>query len=79
MKQSVLMIAFHYPPFSGSSGVQRTLRFSMYLPDHNWQPLVLSAHHRAYENVSKDLLGQIPNNVIYKPAFAMDSALPPFV
>ncbi|MCP5209250.1 MAG: glycosyltransferase [Hahellaceae bacterium] len=74
MKQSVLMIAFHYPPFSGSSGVQRTLRFSMYLPDHNWQPLVLSAHHRAYENVSKDLLGQIPNNVIYKPAFAMDSA-----
>ncbi len=74
MKQSVLMIAFHYPPFSGSSGVQRTLRFSMYLPEHNWQPLVLSAHKRAYENVSKDLLGIIPSNVVYKPAFALDSA-----
>jgi glycosyltransferase involved in cell wall biosynthesis len=74
MKQSVLMIAFHYPPFSGSSGVQRTLRFSKYLPENGWQPIVLSAHHRAYENVSSDLISQIPANVIYNTAFSLDSA-----
>lgn len=44
----VLMVAFHFPPQRGSSGIQRTLKFAQYLPAHGWQPLVLSAHARAY-------------------------------
>lgn len=44
----VLMVAFHFPPQRGSSGIQRTLKFAQYLPAHGWQPLVLSAHPRAY-------------------------------
>ena len=36
------MIAFHYPPMRGSSGIQRTLTFSQHLPRHGWQPLLLS-------------------------------------
>jgi len=39
----VLMIAFHFPPLAGSSGIQRTLRFVQHLPALGWQPLVLSA------------------------------------
>lgn len=39
----VLMIAFHYPPLQGGSGVLRTESFARYLPQSGWQPLVLSA------------------------------------
>lgn len=44
----VLMIAFHFPPQRGSSGIQRTVKFAQYLPALGWQPLVLSAQSRAY-------------------------------
>jgi glycosyltransferase involved in cell wall biosynthesis len=46
----VLMVAFHFPPQRGSSGIQRTLKFVHYLPARGWQPVVLSAHPRAYED-----------------------------
>jgi hypothetical protein len=36
----VLIIAFVYPPLGGS-GVQRTLKFSKYLPEFGWQPYVV--------------------------------------
>lgn len=74
MKKKILMLAFHYPPFAGSSGVQRTLRFSQYLPRHDWLPVILSAHPRAYEKVSNDLLSEIPEEVETIRAFALDSA-----
>jgi hypothetical protein len=53
------MIAYHFPPFAGSSGVQRALSFSSYLPEHGWEPIVLTVHPRAYERTSDDLLAQI--------------------
>ena len=46
--KSALMIAFHYPPMRGSSGVLRTLKFANYLPDYGWNPIVLTAHARAH-------------------------------
>ena len=70
----VLMIAYHYPPFSGSSGVQRTLRFSQDLPAFNWQPYVLSAHPRAFERASDDLLNDVPAGVDVQRAFALDAS-----
>ena len=50
MVKRVLMVAFHFPPLRGSSGIQRALKFVQYLPALGWQPLVLSAHPRAYAN-----------------------------
>ena len=38
----VLMVAYHFPPLAGSSGIQRTLRFVQHLPALGWQPLVLN-------------------------------------
>ena len=38
MKQ-VLMIAFHFPPYSGGSGIHRTLKFTRYLPEFGWEPV----------------------------------------
>lgn len=68
------MVAFHFPPMSGTSGVQRTLRFVRELPEHGWQPVVLTAQPRAYEMVSDDLLGDVPAATVVERAFALDTA-----
>lgn len=43
----VLVIAYYYPPM-GLSGVQRTLKFTKYMPEYNWSPTVLTAGKTAY-------------------------------
>ncbi len=68
------MIAYHFPPLAGSSGIQRTLRFVQHLPSFGWQPLVLSAHPLAYERTSDDLLADIPDGTVVRRAFALDTA-----
>lgn len=73
MVKRVLMVAFHFPPLRGSSGIQRTLKFAQYLPAQGWQPLVLSAHPRAYVNQGPDQLAEIPPEAIVRRAFAFDS------
>jgi glycosyltransferase involved in cell wall biosynthesis len=70
----VLMVAFHYPPFQGGSGVHRTLKFSRYLPEQGWQPIILSANPRAYPRVGHEQLREIPSDVVVERAFALDTA-----
>jgi hypothetical protein len=70
----VLMVAYHFPPLAGSSGIQRTLRFVQQLPAFGWQPLVLTASPRAYERTSDDLRSEIPAGTIVQSAFALDTA-----
>lgn len=70
----VLMVAFQFPPFAMSSGVQRTLRFVQHLPSHGWLPIVLTAHPRAYSAVSTDLLKGVPPEAVVERAFALDAA-----
>lgn len=70
----VLMVAYHFPPLAGSSGIQRTLRFAQQLPEFGWQPLVLSAHPRAYERTGDDLAREVPAGTVVRRAFALDSA-----
>ena len=72
MKQ-VLMVAFHFPPLAGSSGIQRTLRFAAHLPSFGWQPTVLTAHPRAYERTSQDLMSEVGPDVAVERAFALDT------
>lgn len=68
------MVAYHFPPLAGSSGIQRTLRFAKYLPEFGWEPMVLSAHPRAYERTSEDQLSEIPAETIVVRAPAFDTA-----
>src|SRR5258706_7601357 len=70
----VLMVAFQFPPFAMSSGVQRTLRFVQHLPALGWQPIVLSAHPRVFAATSADLLKEIPPGTVVERAFALDAA-----
>lgn len=72
--KSVLMIAFHFPPQAGSSGILRTLNFAKYLPANGWKPTVLSANPRAYEECRDDLLKSIPAETTVIRAFALDAA-----
>jgi glycosyltransferase involved in cell wall biosynthesis len=74
VNKRVLMIAYHYPPMRGSSGIQRTLKFSQYLPQSGWGPVMLSAHPRAYANPGDDQLADIPAGVPVTRAFALDTA-----
>jgi glycosyltransferase involved in cell wall biosynthesis len=68
-----LMVAYHYPPCSGTSGVLRTLKFSRYLPDNGWQPIVLTTHPRAYETTRAEDAHTLPPSVIVKRSFALDA------
>jgi glycosyltransferase involved in cell wall biosynthesis len=74
MSDRVLMIAFHYPPYGGSSGSRRTLAFSSYLPRHGWDPIVLTANTRAYERINADEVGAVPPGVRVVRAFGLDAA-----
>ena len=67
------MVAFHFPPLAGSSGIQRTLRFAAHLPSFGWQPTVLTAHPRAYERTSQDLMSDVGADVAVERAFALDT------
>lgn len=70
----VLLVAYHFPPLAGSSGIQRTLRFAQQLPALGWQPLVLTAHPRAYERTSQDLSDDVPAGTVVCRAQAWDTA-----
>ncbi|HEY7787908.1 MAG TPA: glycosyltransferase, partial [Casimicrobiaceae bacterium] len=70
----VLMVAWHFPPLAGSSGIQRTLRFVQHLPAFGWESAVLTANVRAYERTSDDLTADVPRGMIVERAFALDAA-----
>jgi glycosyltransferase involved in cell wall biosynthesis len=67
----LLMVAFHFPPQSGTSGLLRSLKFARYLPEEGWQPVVLTVKERAYERVDPN--GAAPENVEVLRVFALDT------
>jgi len=73
-KQSVLYVAFHYPPILGSSGVHRTLAFTRHLAEQGWQVNVLTASIKAYDKWSEQQLSFIPEKVNVIRAFARNTA-----
>jgi len=68
------MVAYHYPPVMGSSGVHRTLQFSRHLPRHGWQPTILTVQSRAYRQISLDQMASIPPEVHVERAFSLDAS-----
>ncbi len=44
--RSVLLVTYYFPP-SGGPGVQRMLKFTKYLPDFGWRPVVLTVREDA--------------------------------
>jgi glycosyltransferase involved in cell wall biosynthesis len=69
----VLIIAYHFPPCTGTSGLLRAQKFSRYLPEFGWQPTVLTVHPRAYEAVDPRTLASVPADLPVLRTFALDS------
>jgi hypothetical protein len=75
IRGTVLLVAFHFPPFRGSSGLQRTLRFAQYLPAFGWRPIVLSVDPRAYSDTTPSAQGnELPEGLEVVRAFGLDTA-----
>ncbi len=73
-RRRILLIAYHFPPLAGSSGIQRTLRLAQHLPQLGWDVSVLTCHPMAYERVSADLMADMPAQVHVERAWTLDAA-----
>ncbi|MBJ7310859.1 glycosyltransferase [Rugamonas sp. CCM 8940] len=73
MVKRVLMVAFHFPPMGGDSGVLRTLNFARHLPAQGWQPLVLSARAGAYPERDETLLAGLDPALLVRRSLALDA------
>ena len=71
MTKRLLLVAFHFPPLQGSSGIHRTLSLARYLPRDGWEVTVLTVSPYAYRNIRQENLSLIPQDthVIRVPAF----------
>lgn len=60
----VLIITYYWPP-SGGAGVQRWLKFSKYLPEFGWQPVILTVdpEYAAYPVTDYSLVADLPESV----------------
>lgn len=60
--KKVLFVTYFWPP-SGKATVHWPLHIIKYLPEHDWQPLVLTAEEDAFSHTDKSLLKEIDKNV----------------
>lgn len=73
-RRSVLLVAYHFPPLRGSSGVQRTLRFAQHLPKFGWRPIVLTIHPQAYDEKADSAGNELPADLEVHRAFGFNTA-----
>ncbi len=64
----VLIVTYYWPPSAGS-GVQRWLKFSKYLPEFGWQPVIFTPENPDFALQDQSLLEDIPREaeVIKRP------------
>lgn len=55
----VLIISYYWPP-AGGSGVQRWVKFTKYLPENGWQPVVYTPLNPEIISLDESLLRDIP-------------------
>jgi glycosyltransferase involved in cell wall biosynthesis len=60
----VLIITYYWPP-SGGAGVQRWLKFSKYLPEFGWEPIILTVdpEYAAYPVTDNSLTDDLPSSL----------------
>lgn len=71
--KQVLFVTYYFPP-SGGPGVQRSLKFTKYLPGYGWRPTVLTVRpeHASYPDLDPDLAEEIPDSVDVERTYAWD-------
>ncbi len=66
--KKILIITYYWPP-SGGAGVQRWLKFSKYLPEFGFEPIILTVDEKvaSYAQVDDSLLEEVdPNLLVFK-------------
>lgn len=67
--KKVLIITYYWPP-AGGPGVQRWLKFSTYLPQLGYEPVVYIPENPTYPIVDENLLDQVPDvTIVKRPIF----------
>ncbi len=69
----VLFVTYYFPP-SGGPGVQRSLKFTKYLPEFGWHPTILTVRpeNASYPDLDPDLGDEIPASVDVERTSAWD-------
>jgi len=70
----LLMVAYHYPPEGGASGVLRALKFSKYLPAGGYTPHILTLRESSYVTRDEGLKRSIPPEAVVHRTFALDAS-----
>ena len=73
-RRNILMVAFHFPPIQGSSGVHRTVSFCRKLIERGWQPVVLTVPSFALPGSRPENIRFIPPTTRIIRAFALDAS-----
>ncbi len=60
--KKVLIISYYWPPSAGA-GVQRWLKFSKYLRDFGWEPIIYTPENPEYPETDISLAADIPESV----------------
>jgi len=60
--KKVLIISYYWPP-SGGAGVQRWLKFTKYLRDYGWEPIIYTPENPESPNNDSSLEKDIPKNL----------------
>lgn len=73
--QRALLLAYHYPPLGGVA-VMRVLRFSRYLKEYGWDPIIITVEGGAkHEPRDPNLLEEVPHDILIErvPCFEPDN------
>ena len=57
--KKVLIITYYWPP-AGGSGVQRWLKFTKYLPQYGWEPVIYTPENPGLNSVDTELEKEVP-------------------
>lgn len=61
--KKVLIVTYYWPP-SGGAGVQRWLKFTKYLRNFGWEPVIYTVENGEYPETDFSLLKDIPENIL---------------
>ena len=60
--KKVLIITYRWPP-AGGIGVLRCLKFTKYLRDFGWEPIILTAKNASYQFLDQDNIKDVPDEI----------------
>ncbi|HYM52028.1 MAG TPA: glycosyltransferase [Candidatus Dormibacteraeota bacterium] len=72
-RRRVMVVAYNFPPVAGT-GIERTIKHVIYLPDHGWQPVVVAPANPAARVVDRASLVRVPTGTEVHRAPSLEPA-----